>query len=124
MNIEKTIRILARSSYWQNIYKSAKEVPNFSFFENKENLSAIQSSFLFWLRLYASLYEDYFNEESPILTEEVINNDYRCDAYIYYRNKLYKQKIQKNKVESESNKLAKNKKHTAKPTPFAVEIQR
>jgi hypothetical protein len=124
MNIEQNIRALARTSHWQNLYKSAKEIPNFNFFENKDNLSAIQASFLFWLRLYSSLYEELFNDESPYLTEKVIEDDNRCDAYVYYRNKQYKKKMREMKTENQSHQLSKNKKHTAKPTPFVVDMQR
>lgn len=124
MDIEKTIRALARSSYWLNLYKSTKELGSIQLFENKENLSSIQSTFLFWLRLYSTLYEDLINEESPFLTEAVLQNDVRCDAYIYYRNREYQRKLRQSKIKEASSKLSKNKKHSAKPTPFTVDIQR
>lgn len=86
MQLEKTIRYLARHTYWQTLYNQAKEFNDLSIlFENPKNLSDIQLYFLHWLRIYHSIYEDLANKESVYLDESVINNDIRCNAYLHYR---------------------------------------
>jgi len=75
---------MARSVYWQNFYIQAKELGNLSLFTNKAQLSKIQIYFLHWLSIYNSLYSDLASEEDYI-SEEVIENDVRTDAYLFWR---------------------------------------
>lgn len=86
-NIEKKIRKLARSSYWQSIWNASKQSASVQLFENKTNLSYLQSRFLYWLDTYAFLYEELSTHADDKLTEGVIENDFRCDAYLTYKNK-------------------------------------
>lgn len=124
MNIEKNIRKLARSSYWQNLYKSSKELYGICLFDNKTNISAIQSSFLYWLRIYSILYTELADKSNIFLSQKVIENDTRADAYLYYRNKKQEKEIQKSKTEAQASKLSGRKKHSGKVTPFSVDMRR
>lgn len=105
MDIEKQIRKLARSTYWQNIYKSAKEIGTIQLFENKTNFSGLQSLFLFWLSVYESLYVDLGQKTWKFLDENVINSDVRCDAFLYWRSQMREQEIIKYKQEEKANNL-------------------
>jgi hypothetical protein len=105
MDIEKQIRKLARSIYWQNIYKSAKEIGTIQLFENKTNFSGLQSLFLFWLNIYDSLYQDLAQKEWKYLDEYIIDSDTRCDAFLYWRSQIREQEIIKHKREQQESKL-------------------
>ena len=91
------LRKLARTIYWQNFYIQAKELGNLDLFLNHTELSEIQMSFLHWLSIYNSLYTDLANGEDYI-NEEVIDDDIRTDAYLFWRRTV------KNKKETETNK--------------------
>jgi hypothetical protein len=93
VDIEKQIRKLARSIYWQNIYKSAKEIGSIQLFENQTNFSGLQSLFLFWLSIYDSLYQDLTQKEWKYLDENVINSDIRCDAFYILGRKFVNNKL-------------------------------
>jgi hypothetical protein len=105
MNIEQTIRKLARSTYYQNIYSSAKELGSIQLFENKVNLSGLQSVFLFWLGIYESLYKDLAHKEWKYLDEKVIKDDIRCDAFLYWRSQMREDAILKQKQQEKVSKL-------------------
>lgn len=95
MNIEESIRILARSSYWQNIYMASKESNSIQLFTNVNNFSGLQNLFLYWLRVYSMLYDDLATKESPFLTQIVINDTIRCDAYLFYKKRKYELEMKK-----------------------------
>lgn len=105
MDIEKQIRKLARSVYWQNIYKSAKEIGSLHLFENDRNFSGLQSLFLFWLSVYESLYIDLAHKEWKYLDEKVINDDIRCDAFLYWRSQMRDAQINQHKQDEQISKL-------------------
>lgn len=84
--MEKEIRRLARSYYWQNIYIRGKEISNLHLFANSYDFTKIQVLFLSWLEIYRRLYQDLANEENYI-SEEVIKDDLRTDSYLLYKNK-------------------------------------
>jgi len=54
-------------------------------FENESDLTTIQLSFLQWLEIYNSLEMDLAMKEKGI-SRKVIEDDYRVDAYLYYKN--------------------------------------
>jgi hypothetical protein len=99
------IRQLARSQYWQNIYVSAKEIGSIKIFDNDNNYSGLQSLFLYWLRVYDLLYSELIQKEWKYLDEEVINNDIRCDAFLYWRGLQKEQELNKNKQEQKISNL-------------------
>lgn len=99
MDYISQIRCLARSSYWQNIYNAAQEIGSLKLFENKENFSGLQSIFLYWLRVYNLLYSELANQEWKYLSEEVINDDCRCDAFLFWREKQKEHELEQNRQE-------------------------
>jgi len=105
MDIEKQIRKLARSIFWQNIYRTAKEIGTIQLFENKTNFSGLQSLFLFWLSVYESLYTDLAHKEWKYLDEKVIESDIRCDAFLYFRSQMREQEISNHKRDEQISKL-------------------
>ena len=124
MNLETRLRQLAKTSYWQQIYNNSKEIGCINLFENTKNFSAIQISFLHWLKVYNLLYEELAQYSNVFLTEKVIQNDIRTDAYLHYRSKKLEQDWKKHKIEEQKSKLSRNKKHSGKVTPFSVDMQR
>lgn len=121
MNIEHQIRKLARSIYWQNIYKSAKEIGSIQLFENKTNFSGLQSLFLFWLSVYESLYTDMAQKEWKYLDEKVIESDVRCDAFLYWRSQIREQEIIKYKQDEKLRNVKLKDKSNA--SLFSVDFQ-
>jgi len=121
MNIETAIRNLAKSTCYQNLYNSAKDANSIQMFINVTNYSGVQSLFLYWLRIYSSLYEDLANKESVYLTENVINDSLRCDAYLYYRRK--KQEIEIKKYHQEKQKSDMKVKDSPNTSVFNVELR-
>jgi hypothetical protein len=105
MNIESQIRKFARSVYWQNIYRSAKEIGSIQLFENQNNFSGLQSLFLFWLSVYETLYSELGQKEWKYLDEQVIENDIRCDAFLYWRRQTKEAEFDKSKREQKESKL-------------------
>lgn len=97
MKIEDEIRELARSSYWQEIYNASKNGSNIQLFKNTSNFSGIQYLFLYWARVYSMLYEELYSMEWKNLDEEVINDNTRCSAFLYYRRKKQEEELRKAK---------------------------
>jgi hypothetical protein len=86
MNIYDYIRKLARSYKYQFLYNRSKEINNISIFINKEDLTKLQLEFLQWMTIYDSLYDD-LRQKEEFMTEEVIVDDLRTEAYIMYKSK-------------------------------------
>lgn len=105
MNTTSFIRQLARSNYWQTLYSSSKENNGVHLFANTENLSGLQVQFLNWLRIYDMLYTELAHLEDNKLTENVIKEDLRCDAYLYYRRKKIENEWKKHREEERLEKL-------------------
>lgn len=120
MDIEKKIRQLARSSHWQNLYNNSKEIPSIQLFENNNNISGLQGLFLFWLNIYDSLYNDLAQKEWKYLDEFVINDDTRCDAFLYWRGQQRERELEKHKKEQRISKL--NLKDKSNVTPYSVDF--
>lgn len=94
--MEKYLRKLARSNRWQLLYAKSKEINGIRLFINEVNFSQIQIAFLYWLSVYHSLYQDLVMKER-YLTDEVIDNDIECDAYLYYKSVKKPEKDKKEK---------------------------
>lgn len=103
MKLEAQIRELAKSPYWQEIYNTSKSCSNIQIFDNMNNFSGIQYLFLYWLRVYNMLYEEFYQMEWYNLDEKVIKDDIRCDAFLYYRRKEQEKKLRKMKKEGRKN---------------------
>lgn len=128
MNIDEELRKLAQTSYWQNLYRASLTCSNISLFENSHNYSGIQVRFLYWLSVYYKLYEESSTFEDESLTEEVIRDIDRCDAYLIYRNKKYsyrwKQHRQSEKEAELKSRRKKGFKHPGKETTINVDLRR
>jgi len=120
MNIESKIRSLARSVYYQNLYKSAKEI-NISLFENTSNFSGLQNLFLYWLNIYESLFIDLAQKQWKYLDEVVIENDVRCDAFLYWRGLQRQDELIKHKREENIRNL--KLKDKSNVSTFSVDFQ-
>ena len=99
MRLEAQIRKLARSNYWQTIYHSSKKCSGVYLFDNQTNFSGIQYLFLHWLSVYSMLYEELSSLEWTNLDQKVINDDYRCDCFLYWRGKDIEKELRKSKFE-------------------------
>lgn len=87
MRLEFYIRSLARSPYWQEIYRSSKECSGVHLFDNNTNISGPQYLMLYWLRVYDLLYTELSQKMWQVLDSDVIKDDCRCDAFLYWRKK-------------------------------------
>ena len=95
MNIEQMIRNMAKSTYWQNIYIASKDNKGIHLFSNVNSFSGVQNLFLYWLRVYSMLYDDLASKETPFITQNVINDPIRCDAYLYYKKRKFDKEMKK-----------------------------
>ena len=110
MRLESQIRKLARSTYYQNLYGTAKEIGQLQLFENKSNFSGLQVLFLYWVQVYSMLYTELAEKKWKYLDEKVIDNDDRCDAFLYFRRQEQEKELHKYKQEQQlSNTKLKDK---------------
>lgn len=110
MDIELQLRQLAKSPYWQNLYQNSKLCHSVQLFKNSFNLSGLQVRFLYWLSTYHKLYEELATYEDNFLTEEVIEDDIRCDAYLVHRNKKIDHSWKQYRLEEQKTRM-KEKRH-------------
>jgi len=94
MNIT-ALKKIAKSDYWQVIYNRAKEIGTLKLFNNDSDLSGIQVFFLYLLQMYNILYQD-LAENRDYISEEVIEDDIRTEAYLLLRKELRDKKRKKN----------------------------
>ena len=87
MILDKKLRKLAKSLYWQNLYSISKNNSGIHLFENVNNFSTLQLRFIYWLSIYAKLYEELDTFANELLTEQVIDDFDRTDAYLIYKHK-------------------------------------
>jgi hypothetical protein len=120
MDYIEIVRKLARSSYWQNIYSTSKDIGSIRIFDNQTNFSGLQSLFLYWLKVYDLLYTELIQKEWKHLDEEVIDNDARCDAFLYWRSLEKEKEMNKYKQEQKANNL--NFKKPGKVSFFEVDL--
>ena len=80
------IRTLANSNHWQTIYARCKEIGSLQLFDNRVDLSKFQLILLQWMEIYNSLYMD-LSTKQDFISEDVIKDEIRTDAYLYYRKK-------------------------------------
>jgi hypothetical protein len=121
MDYISIIRKLARSPYYQNIYQAFKESGSINLFDNNKNYSGLQSLFIYWVRAYDLLYTEMAQREWKHLSEEVIENDIRCDAFLYWRGLQRDQELEKSKQTQKKNNL--HFTNPGKVTPFDINFQ-
>ena len=84
MRTFNALRQLAKSNRWQIVYSRSKELSGIKLFSNEVELTPLQLAFLQWLEIYHSLEVDLATKEKGI-SRDVIEDDYRVDAYLYCR---------------------------------------
>jgi len=102
----KLLQKLARSNKWQILYNRAKELGTLRLFKNDMDLTKIQIWMLYFLEMYSSLYTDLAMNED-FISEEVIQDDLRCEAYLLYRKEKNK-KENKKKFRDKDEKITPN----------------
>ena len=102
----KQVRALAKTSYWQTVYSSSKEL-GFQLFDNKNKFSDLQLLFLNYLGFYATINMDIALGD---VTDIVLEDELYEDAYI-----TYKQKVDKKKMTERSNPQAPRHQETQTP---------
>ena len=112
----KLLQKLSRSNKWQVLYNRAKELGTLRLFKNDIDLTKIQIWMLYFLEMYSSLYTDLaMNEE--YISEDVINDDLRCEAYLLYRR-------EKNKKENKRKFIDKDERVTPHDIPGVTFLQK
>ena len=81
--IEKIVRELAKSHYWQTVYNNAKEL-GLKLFKNDTDFTSLQIMFLNYLNFYGVINMDIALNE---VSDKVLDNFIYEDAYMYYRTK-------------------------------------
>jgi len=93
------LQTLARSNTAQTIYRHTKEIGNLRLFNNDTDLSHLQILYLYYLSLYESLYTDLQMGEE-FISEQVIEDDLRVEAYLLYKKVSRKNKQKPNNTKS------------------------
>ena len=114
------IRKLARSSFWQNIYSASKDVGSIKLFDNDGNYSGLQAIFLYWLKVYDLLFSELAQKEWRYLTEDVILDNDRTDAFLYWRSQQRSAEIDKYKNDQKINNM--KFKNPGKTSSFNVDF--
>jgi hypothetical protein len=91
---EEPLRTLAKSYYWQALYHRVKDLSgSVCLFNNKIDFTNLQLRFLQHLEIISGLYMDLLSGED-LITEEVINDWIRAEAYLLYKkNKKDERKV-------------------------------
>ena len=93
------LQTLARSNTAQTVYRHSKELTGLRLFNNDTDLSHLQILYLYYLSLYESLYNDLSMGEE-FISEDVIKDDIRVDAYLLYKRVNRKNKKQNANIKS------------------------
>lgn len=103
-----SVRALARSWQYQTLYSNGEKV-GARIFVNSTNFSKMQIIFLQWLGIYSGLYEEMASGiNQDFLTDAVLKDDIRTDAYLHWR----KKENEKRRQEMDSHRDGHNKKHS------------
>jgi hypothetical protein len=93
LDVQKYIRTLAKSNYFQSLYSLGKEQSNIQIFENKMDFTDIQMMFLRYLNFYSSIFMDIALGD---VDEIVLECDIFTDSYMLYKHTRDKTKIKDN----------------------------
>ena len=127
MNIESQLRNLAKSTYWQSIYKASQKGSGIRLFNNATYLSGLQTRFLYWLSIYEMLFTDLSTYEDDLLTIDVINDDFRTDAYLIYKYKKNDYLWKKHRLEEKQTQQKETRKafkNPGKETNYTIDFRR
>jgi len=112
--MENELRKLSRSTEYQNLYNAVKECNGIQFFRNVSNFSGLQKTFLYWVSTYSMLFQELATMEDKFLTEKVIEDDIRCDAYLIYRKNKHTDFWKKHRQEEKLNEIKSRHPHQHK----------
>ena len=87
--VDNKLRSLAKSNYYQNLFNASQKCYGIGLFQNKTNFTSMQVRFLYWLNIYDMLYVELTKHEDDCLSQAVIDDFDRTDAYLVYRNKKH-----------------------------------
>lgn len=79
-----TLQNLCKSNEHQIYYHRVKEIGSLRLFDNDRDLSKLQIMYLYYLELFSVLFQD-LNMQEQYISEEVINDPIRREAYLLYR---------------------------------------
>jgi hypothetical protein len=94
MNIETTIRKVAKSIEHQNLFLSAKELNGIRLFNNEKEYSKLQQLYLSYLYFYNNLHTEIAMKE---VSDKVLEDEIYEDAYAIYKKEKPEKKEGKNK---------------------------
>jgi hypothetical protein len=114
MNIDTKLRNLAKTNYWQNLYKSSQKCSGIRLFKNSSNFSGLQVRFLYWLSVYELLFTELSTYEDDLLSEAVLADEVRTDAYLIHRNKKQDYLWRKHRDEEKQAQIKANRKKSFK----------
>ena len=98
--MENFLRKVAKSHDYQFLYSKSKSDGTIKLFRNDLDLSYLQMTFLQWLEIYSILYSD-LNKKEKFISQEVIDDEIRTDAYLLYKSK--NKNIDTNKSQIDTN---------------------
>lgn len=101
---ENPLRNLARSYRWQSIYSRSKEIGGINLFTNKSDFTNLQVNFLQLLEIYHNGYVDLAMSED-LMSEEVLEDWLRFDAYLFYKREERKREKLKSKRKPDNKKI-------------------
>jgi len=103
MNIYKSIRELAKTNKWQNLFSASKDLNNIRLFRNDIDFSKLQELFLNYLYIYDMVTKDILMGE---IMEFVLNDDIYIDSYLLWRKEnKYKNEKTDNKQKPTNRRL-------------------
>ena len=97
MNIMQELRDLAKTSYYQTLFSTAKQL-NLQIFNNNKDFSTLQIMFLSYLNFYKVLFEEIAHDE---VSELVLKKHLYEDAYMQFRSENYKRAKRQSEKSSE-----------------------
>ena len=128
ITLDSQLRKMAQNSYYQNIYKTNEKYYGIKLFANDTNLSGLQVRFLYWLSTYDVLFTELATHEDELLSSAVLEDEYRTDAYLMYRNKkqdyLWRKHRQDEKEAQQSANRKKGFKNPGKESTINVDLRR
>jgi len=128
ITLDSQLRKMAQNSYYQNIYKTSEKCYGIKLFANDTNLSGLQVRFLYWLSTYDVLFTELATHEDELLSSAVLEDEYRTDAYLMYRNKkqdyLWRKHRQDEKEAQQSANRKKGFKNPGKESTINVDLRR
>ena len=98
MNFE-ILQKLARSNEHQILFNRIKEIGSLKFFYNDSDLSRLQIYYLYFLEMYSMLYND-LNSGEEFITEEIIEDSIRVEAYLLFRKENKNKKVNSQHIPS------------------------